>query len=225
MSKLEPIENPDRKNHMREIGRRLFQPHDTCEAIFKPAVEACLMFHTTDRSDNDYLTEQQYEAGIAAAKRSGDTGFVLSTLHGIFSDDPERRFYIGKPRVQVDGQEMAEYWWCEFPPHQDYWHTAVGAAWDTAVYATNAHWGIYTNRELWQVVGGNIDFISDIDRMYPAWRDAVISLLDEWDGEIARGTSIGDVLIYLLDCWTKWPADEWVETFRAALHSKLTGGL
>ncbi len=111
MSKIEPIENPGRRKEMREIARRLFLRHDSCEALFKPEIEACLIFHTNDESDNDYLTKEQYEAIIAAAKHMGDNGFVVSTLCGIVSDDDANdRFYVTplsrqpKEQIEVDGQ-------------------------------------------------------------------------------------------------------------------------
>ena len=231
MSKIEPIENLDRRDEMREIGRRLFQAHDTCEAIFKPTVEACLMFHVSNGTDSDYLTEEQYATIIAAAKHVGDTGFVLSTLSGIFAGDPNHRYYTSPPgahkkeRIEVDGPELAHYYWCEFPQYNEYLHTAFVAAWNTAVFSINAHWGVYTCREYWQLVGGNIDFIKQVDKLYPAWRNGVIRLIDEWDGTIARGTPIGDILVNLLNWWKKYPGDEWVDTFAAKLDRKLDDGL
>ncbi len=93
------------------------------------------------------------------------------------------------------------------------------------MYSINAHWGVYTCHEWWQLVGGNIAFIRHVDKMYPAWRNGVIALVNEWEGQIKRGTPIGDVLIYLLDYWKKWPGDEWVDTLTAKLDQKLTGGL
>ena len=231
MSKIEPIENPDRRNSMRDIGRRLFQPHDTCEGIVKPTVEACLMFHVSNGTDRDYLTKEQYATIIAAAKHVGDTGFVLSTLSGIFAGDPNRRYYTSPPgahkevRIEVDGQDVAEYYWCEFPPYNEYLNTAFVAACDTAVFSINARWGVYTCREYWQLVGGNIDFIEQVDKLYPAWRNGVIRLIDECEGTIARGMPIGDVLVNLLDWWKKYPGGDWAETVTAKLDRKLAGGL
>ena len=226
---------------MREIGRRLFGWEDAFEMAFKPEVEACLMVHPHDDPfDLDWLTKEPYEAIVAAAKHVGDTGFVLTDLSGIFSDDPGRHFYTqffvrppsstnyseGILDIEVDGQKVAEYWWCEFPTFDDFCDIRgqLGAV-DTAVYSINAHWGVYTLYEWWHLVGGNLDFIRHVDKMYPAWRNDIITLVDEWEGAMARGHPTVDLLIKLLNYWKKWPGDEWVETLAARINIKMTGDL
>ena len=229
MSKIEPIENPDRRNEIREIGRRVFQWTDSFEVVFKPEIEACLMFHPRDDPlDVDYLTKEPYEAIIAAAKHVGDTGFVLSDhLNGLMRGTTLRS-YIKPPgsehRIEVPYKD-AEDWWCEFPEYEDYRKTGCIGLLDRVLYSINAHWGVYTQYEWWHLVGGNLDFICHVDKMYPAWRNDMITLVDEWEGEMARGHETVDRLVKLLDYWKKWPGDEWVETFTAKLDHKLTGGL
>ena len=229
MSKIEPIENPDRRDELREIGRRIFQLNDSSEVVFKPAIEACLMVHPhDDEFDVDYLTEEPYEAIIAAAKHVGDTGFVLCDhLNGLMCGATSYS-YVKPPgsdhRIKVKS-EKPEDWWCEFPSYDAYRDTGCVGLVDTVLYSINAHWGVHTRYEWWHLVGGSIDFISHVDKMYPAWRNDIITLVDEWEGEMARGHKTVDRLIKLLDYWKKWPGDEWVETLTAKLDRKLTGGL
>ncbi len=95
MSKIEPIENPDRRHEIREIGRRVFHLTDSFDVVFKPEIEACLIFHPVDYDsfDADYLTEEQYEVIVVAAKHVGDTGFVLSDdLNGLMRGTKRRSF-------------------------------------------------------------------------------------------------------------------------------------
>ena len=231
MSKIEPIENPDRRNEIREIGRRVFQWTDSSNIVFKPEIEACLIFHPVDYDsfDADYLTEEQYEAIIAAAKHVGDTGFVLSDdLNGLMRGT-KRRSYTTPPGsegpVWADDKKPAD-WWCEFPEYEDYRNTGCVSLIDSVLYSVNAHWGVHTHYEWWHLVGGSIDFISHVDKMYPAWRNDIITLIDHWHlDKMERGNQTVDMLIKLVDEWKKWPGDEWVDTSTAKLDRKLAGGL
>ena len=229
MSKIEPIENPDRRDEIREIGRRVFQWTDSSNIVFKPEIEACLMFHPHDHEfDLDSLTKGPYEAIVAAAKHVGDTGFVLCDhLNGLMRGE-KLRSYTTPPGsegpVWADCKDATD-WWCEFPEHEDYRTTGHVRMLDTVLYSINAHWGVYTQYEWWHLVGGSVDFVSHVDKMYPAWRNDIITLVDEWDGEMARGLVTTDTLIELLEYWKKWPGDEWVDTLTAKLDRKVTGGL
>ena len=48
MGKIEPIEDVERRREIRNIGKRLFKSQDIREMVFKPEVEACLMFFLPD---------------------------------------------------------------------------------------------------------------------------------------------------------------------------------
>lgn len=205
MSKVTPIENDDRQNEIREIELRLFRSQDPFELIFKPEIEACLIFHPLDDdpSDGDYLTEEQYEAIVAASKHVGDTGFVLSHHH----------------------TNVPEYWWCEFPSYEDYRTTGWVGLLDTIMHSVNAGWGLLTAHESHTFVGGNAEFIGHVDTMYPAWRTNLMALVDKWDGTTEPRLFIIELLRDLMDEWKKWPGDDWVKTLSAKLDRKLTGGL
>lgn len=234
MSKIFPIENVHLKNEFREIGLRVFRSQDPFDLIFKPKIEACLIFHPLedDPSDGDYLTKEQYEAIIAAAKHVGDTGFVLCNATNRLVDDPKYRWGLtsapGEPGkwIKVEAQELAEYWWCEFPNYEDYRAINMVGVLDTAVYSIDAGWGLLTAHECHTLVGGNVDFISHVDKMYPAWRDNVMTVLTEWEGKMVQGEIfIADLLVELVHEWKKWPGDEWAETFTEELDFKLRYGL
>ena len=49
---------------------------------------------------------------------------------------------------------------------------------DIALYSIDARWGLLTGHEWHTLVGGNMDFISHIDKMYPEWRIEVMELID-----------------------------------------------
>ena len=68
MGKIEPIEDVECRREIRNIGKRLFKSQDIREMVFKPEVEACLMFCPPNPDDRDHLTKDQYEAIISAAK-------------------------------------------------------------------------------------------------------------------------------------------------------------
>ena len=70
-------------------------------------------------------------------------------------------------------------------------------------------------------MGGNIDFIRHVDKMYPAWRNEVIELIDNWEGQIKRDDPMVNLLIELLEYWKRYPADAWVETVADKLSRKL----
>ena len=231
MSRIEPIQNPDRINELREIGRRVFQLNRSSQNVFKPEIEACLIFHPpeNDSVEADYLTEKQYEAIVAAAKHVGDTGFVLcDDLSGLMHGTKRRRFTTppgSDGPVWEDCTEPAE-WWCEFPEYEAYRATGHVCILDTAIYSINAHWGVYTQYEWWHLVGGSVDFIRHVDNLYSGWRNNLITLVDDWPHDkMKRGLETVDLLIETLPYWRKYPGDDWVETFTAKLDQKLTGGL
>ena len=231
MSRITPIYNPDRINEMRQIGRRVFHLSAYFGIVFRPAIEACLLFHPPEENtfEADYLTAKQYEAIVAAAKHVGDTGFVLSDdLNGLMHNTTRRSFTTppgSKGPVWTDDTNPA-IWWCEFPDYDDYRTTGCVRVVDTALYSINAHWGVHTHYEWWHLIGGSVDFIRHVDKLYPAWRNNLITLVDDWPHDkMERGLETVDILIRLLEYWKKWPGDEWVDTFAAKLDQKLEGGL
>ncbi|MDE0042931.1 MAG: hypothetical protein OXT74_12910 [Candidatus Poribacteria bacterium] len=230
---IEFIEEPARRTEIREIQLRLFRSQVPTEIVFKPHIEACLMFCEPISDDNDYLTKEKYETIVAAANHVGDPKFVVSQPHGSLIDDPLTRWVYVKPedfkthQYKVESKEFAKYWWCaEPPPYDEYLYMASGGMFDTAIYSMDASWGLYTMHECWTLVGGSIPFIRHVDKMYPAWRKEVITLLDDYPPDtITRDMPTIKLLLALLDYWKKWPADEWVETLSAKLDARLTGGL
>ena len=228
MGKIESIEDVDRRQEIAKIGQSLFQSQNPHKMTFKPEVEACLMFHTLDADDPyypdsplDYLTRGQYQAIIAAAKRARDTGFVLSQPHGSLMNDTDywRRVIAPGAAADTNWTDLEDHWWCEFPTYEDYLTIGPVGILDVALFSIHGHWGVFTARHT--LVGGNIDFIRHVDKMYPAWRNEVIELIDNWEGQIKRDDPMVNLLIELLEYWKRYPADEWVETVADKLSRKL----
>ena len=80
MEKIEPIEDVDRRQEIRQIYKRLIKSINPLEVLFQPEIEGCIMFYPF--VDGARLEKDQYEAVTAAAKLLGDEGFVLSQLYG-----------------------------------------------------------------------------------------------------------------------------------------------
>ena len=228
MGKIESIEDMDRRQEIAKIGQSLFKSQNPYEMTFKPEVEACLMFHAVDAGDPyypdsplDYLTRDQYQAIIAAAKRARDTGFVLSAPHGSLMNDTDywRRVIAPGAAADTNWADLENHWWCEFPTYEDYLTIGPVGIFDVALYSIHGHWGVFTARHT--LVGGNIDFISHVDKMYPAWRKEVMELIDNWEGQIKRDDPMVNLLIELLECWKRYPADQWVETVADKLNRKV----
>ena len=236
MGKIEPIEEVERRREIRNIGKCLFKSQDPRAMIFKPEVEACLMFYPPDPDDLDYLTKDQYEAIISAAKLMGDTGFVLSDHSGSLVDDPNYRCRVTSPEFEYKGfppgpddwievpcEELAKHWWCEYPTYEDYRTIESVGLFDIALFSIDARWGLLTGHEWHTLVGGNIDFIGHVDKMYPAWRNEVMELIDVWGEQMVKGVPEVDLLFELLEYWRRYPADEWVKEVTEKLNRKLHG--
>ena len=250
MSKIQCVEDTDQKAKMLEMGLSLFRSHYPLEVLFTPAIEACLMFHPPERDDRDYdyIEKDEYEAVIAAAKHAGDTGFVLCHDFGSFKEearDQFKRYWTGegdtyrmdlptdtagneseKPSNIAEAvKEFPTFWWCEFPTYEAYLEIPFARLAHATVYSINGRWALHTAHDFWTLVGGDIDFIREVDKLHPVWRNHMLALIDDWEGDMARDLPFAGLLIELLDYWKKWPGDEWVDTFAAKLDGKLTGGL
>ncbi len=230
MGKIESIEDVDRRREIAKIGLSLFKSQNPYKMTFKPEVEACLMFHTVDADDPyypnsplDHLTRDQYQAIIAAAKLCGDTGFVLSDPHGSLMDDTDywRREVAPGAAADTNWADLENHWWCEFPTYEDYLTIGPVGILDVALFSIHGHWGVFTTRAQHSLVGGNIDFISHVNKLYPAWRNEVIELIDNWEGQIKRDDPRVNLLIELLESWKRYPADQWVETIADKLSRKV----
>ena len=74
---------------------------------------------------------------------------------------------------------------------------------DIALFSIDARWGLLTGHEWHTLVGGNIDFISHVDKMYPAWRNEVMALIDVWGEQMVKGVPEVDLLFELLEHWKR----------------------
>lgn len=230
MGKIESIEDVDRRQEIAKVGQSLFKSQDPYEMTFQPEVEACLMFPTVDVDDPyysdyplDYLTRDQYQAIISAAKLCGDTGVLLSNPHGSLMNDTDywRRVIAPGAAADTNWADLENHWWCEFPTYEDYLSIGPVGILDVALFSIHGHWGVFTARARHTLVGGNIDFISHVDKMYPAWRNEVIELIDSWEEQIKRDDPMVNLLIELLERWKRYPADQWVETVTDKLSRKV----
>ena len=68
---------------------------------------------------------------------------------------------------------------------------------------------------------GNIDFISHVDKMYPAWRNEVVGLIDIWGEQMVKGVPIVNLMFELVEYWKRYPRDEWVAAVTEKLHRKV----
>ena len=94
------------------------------------------------------------------------------------------------------------------------------------MYSMDLSWAAIVSHEEHALVGGSKDFISHVDQIYPAWRNEVTELIDDWEKEVAieRSPWGVDLFIELLEYWKRYPADGWAETLTAKLNHKRAGG-
>lgn len=104
----------------------------------------------------------------------------------------EVNFLLSETEIR-DFWDWEGHWRCQFPTHHE-WHA---------------------------LVGGSIDFIRNVDKLYPAWRSEVIEYIDVWEDQMERGMWRGALLLELLEYWKRYPADQWVETVADKLGRKL----
>ena len=93
------------------------------------------------------------------------------------------------------------------------------------MYSSDSHWGVIAAHEWHVLVGGSINFIRNVDKLYPAWRSEVIECIDQWEDQMKRGMWRGVLLLKLLEYWKRYPADEWVEEVTEKLNRQLQESL
>ena len=202
MSKIVAIHDT---SNIKKAWDRTFKSDNPFSIPFQPEIEACLFFPFTRGS---CLAPVQYRAVTEAARALGERGFVLE----------ETETY--------DSCKQAQEWWCEFPTYKDY-RSLLSNMLENAMYSMDLSWGAIVLHDWHALVGGSKDFISHVDQIYPAWRNEVTELIDDWEKEVAieRSPWGVDLFIELLEYWKRYPADGWAETLTAKLNHKRAGRL
>ena len=194
------------KSNIRKAWDRTFKSNDPFSIPFQPEIEACLFFPCTGAT---CLAPAQYRAVTEAARALGERGFVLSEIE------------------TPDFFNHLNHWWCEFPTYEDYRSLLLSSMIESGMYSMDLSWGTIVSHEEHALVGGSKDFISHVDQIYPAWRNEVTELIDNWEKEVVieRRPWGVDLFIELLDYWKRYPGDGWAETLAAKLNHKRAGGL
>ena len=198
MSRIETVND---KSNIQKIWERIFKSTHPYSIPFQPKIEACLFFPFTYGA---VLTSTQYRAVIKTAQSLGEVNFLLSETE------------------IKDFWDWEGHWRCQFPTHHEYSELLDNrGGLENTMYSSDSHWGVITAHEWHALVGGSIDFVRNVDKLYPAWRSEVIEYIDEWEDQMKRGMWRGALLLELLEYWKTYPADEWVETVTAKLSRKL----
>lgn len=197
MSKIARVHD---KSEMRKAWKGTFKSANYFTIPFQPEIECCLLYPHTGAT---YVPDDLYRAVTEAARAAGDHGFYLS--------ETEVKDFFNRPN----------HWWCEFPPHEDY-YSLLPDMLESAIYSGDSSWGVAVSHDWHALVGGSGDFIRQIDESCPEWRKDVIETIDRWEYTIkTRGSMIIDVIVDMLEYWKKYPADEWVATVTANIEHQL----
>ena len=198
MSRIETIND---KSNIQKIWERIFKSTDPYSIPFQPKIEACLFFPFTNGAR---LTPTQYQAVIKTVQSLGEVDFLLS-------ETEIKDFWNGEG-----------HWRCQSPTHHEYWDLLGNrGGLENAMYSSDSHWGVIAAHEWHVLVGGSIDFVRNVDKLYPAWRSKVIEYIDQWEDQMKRGMWRGALLLKLLEYWKRYPADEWVAAVTEKLHGKV----
>ena len=103
---------------LREIWGRIFASDDPFGLPFTQRITARTIFYPTK---GYHLSEKQYKAMGAAARASGDEGFIVSIIEG-----------------EGDIVARSEHWWCEYPTYTDCLNLLLVL--ENAIHSKKAAW-------------------------------------------------------------------------------------
>lgn len=145
---------------MAEAWRTIFRSIDPFAWPFAEDIKSFRVFYPTD---GYHLTKSQLEALLSVLGAEREANFFLSIVESEDLDFLNRSW---------------GHWSCLAPSYQEY--SSVSITLENALFSVTGDWGVLVSHEMHALVGGDEQFLQQLDKEYKVFESDARKLRKDW---------------------------------------------